>query len=78
MLPPMSSPVPGYAGMTVNERLYAAGLLGVWDRAIDDGARATAIDILGQVELASQAENIVDAVLATPGKYGFPRKPYGS
>jgi hypothetical protein len=60
-----------YSGMTVNERLVAARLVGRWDAAIEVRDRTAALDVLNQVELASQAADIVDAVLADPQKYGF-------
>lgn len=63
---------PRYVGMSVNERLYWAGLIDAWDAAIQGGDRQVAIDLLGRVDLASQAVDIVDGVLADPAKYGFP------
>ncbi|MBA8805438.1 hypothetical protein FB382_003729 [Nocardioides ginsengisegetis] len=60
--------------MTVNERLVAAGLLGQWDAAIDAGDRRLAIKVLQQVAMsADSAAATVDAVLASPSYYGFPR-----
>ena len=69
----MSSPRPDYSAMTVNERLFVAGLLEAWGSAIRAGDRRAAVDVLGQVDLADQAESIVDTTLADPEKYGFPR-----
>jgi hypothetical protein len=61
--------------MTVNERLFVAGLLDPWDRAINRGDREKAIDILGQVDMdPSSASQTVDAVLSDPSKYGYPRE----
>ncbi|HTT20334.1 MAG TPA: hypothetical protein VMG82_15400 [Candidatus Sulfotelmatobacter sp.] len=60
-----------FAGMTINERLYVAGLMPEWDAAATarDGARM--VEILGRIGLANQAEHIADTVLANPRRYGF-------
>ena len=50
-------------GMTVNERLYATGLVAAWDEAVQRKDRAALINLLGKVELADQAEAIANAVL---------------
>ena len=55
---------PGYGGMTVNERLVMSGLIATWDRAIAEGDRVTAIEVLGQVDLENQAAAIVETALA--------------
>jgi hypothetical protein len=57
--------------MTVNERLYEAGLTQAWDAAAisRDGDRM--IELLRQVELEEQAEQILNATLADPKRYGF-------
>jgi hypothetical protein len=57
--------------MTVNERLFEAGLLEQWDNAARARDRRTMIEILSRVDLESQAEWIADMVLANPPKYGF-------
>jgi hypothetical protein len=54
----------GYGGMTVNERLVMSGLVATWDRAIAQGDRASAIEVLGRVDLQSQAAEIVETALA--------------
>jgi hypothetical protein len=65
---------PDYDGMTVNERLSAAGLLGQFDAAIDAGERQHAIELLEQVAMSEDsAASTVDAVLANPAMYGHPR-----
>ncbi len=64
---------PRFSGMTVNERLAVAGLLEAWDSAISTADRGQAVEVLSQVDLADQAEWIVDTTLANPAKYGFPR-----
>jgi hypothetical protein len=62
--------------MTVNERLFVAGLLADFDAAIDRGDREKAIDVLCRVDLdQSQAASTVDTTLANPEKYGYPRSP---
>ena len=60
-----------YSGMTVNERLYEAGITDAWDTAANSRNRDRMIELLGQVELSDQAERIVDTILANPGRYGF-------
>jgi len=56
--------------MTVNERLYHAGLLGEWQASLDAGNRDRMIAILNQVELADQSSLIADKILADPQQYG--------
>jgi hypothetical protein len=57
--------------MTVNERLFTAGLIGEFDATIDTGDRHRAIELLKQVAISeSSAAATVDAVLANPSKYG--------
>jgi hypothetical protein len=71
----MESSRPNYSAMTVNERLFAAGLLGEFDSAIDRLDRQDAIAVLCKVDLdAKQGALIVDTVLGDPAKYGFPRQ----
>ncbi len=40
-----------YAGMTVNERLYASGLMNVCDKAVSEKNTAEVVRILKEVEL---------------------------
>ena len=61
---------PNYAGMTVNERLFAAGLLAVFDDAARKRDRDKMIELLRRVEVETP-EWSVDAILADPGRYGF-------
>lgn len=64
---------PDFGGMTVNERLLAAGLVGQFDAAIHAGDRGRAIELLSQVGMSeSSAASTVDAVLADPTHYGYP------
>lgn len=60
----------GLAGMTVNERLVARGLLDDWDRAVRSGDRDTMVLILRRVAMPN-APQIADVVLADPAAYGF-------
>ncbi len=65
----------GYSGMTVNERLYDAGLLEEFDDALRRGDRDQLIAILTRVELdAEQSAWTADTVLAHPTRY-LPGKP---
>ncbi|WP_434317997.1 hypothetical protein [Leifsonia sp. P73] len=71
----MSDSHANYSAMTVNERLFVAGLLDPWDRAINRCDREKAIEILGQVDMdPSSASLTVDAVFTNPSKYGYPRR----
>jgi hypothetical protein len=70
----MNSSRPNYSGMTINERLFVAGLLEDFDSAVGAGDCKAAIDVLHKIDLDErQAGQTVDAVLAEPSKYGFPR-----
>lgn len=64
--------------MTTNERLFVTGLIGEWDAAINAGDRQQAIHLLNQVDLETQAAEIVDKVLTDPPKYGFSRPPHSA
>jgi len=54
-----------FDGMTVNERLFSAGLLEAFDAATQRRNRDAMITILGQVAVAD-AESIADSILAAP------------
>jgi hypothetical protein len=58
-----------YSGMTVNERLFTAGLLEEWDAATSARDRGHLVAILRQVHV-SDPDRSVDAHLARPTKYG--------
>jgi len=59
-------------GMTVNERIYAIGLLDQWDRAAKARDRDRMIQILSQCALSQeQCVQTTDAVLKNPAMYGF-------
>ena len=60
-----------YSGMTVNERLWDAGIMDAWDAAVISRDRDRMIELLGRIELASEAEWIVDTTLANPKRYGY-------
>jgi hypothetical protein len=57
--------------MTVNERLFSAGLRDQFDAAARSRDRRRMIALLVAVELADEASRIVDTVLANPTKYGY-------
>jgi hypothetical protein len=61
---------PDYAGMTVNERLYCAGIMDQWRDAARRRDRDAMIELLKQVDVRSAAWS-VDTMLANPQKYGF-------
>jgi hypothetical protein len=68
----MNTDRPDFAGMTLNERLYCASVIGKWDAACHARNRDAMLAILGEVEIAEPGRApIVDAVLADPAKYGF-------
>jgi hypothetical protein len=65
-------PFSPYEAMTVNERLFAAGLLARWDAAVRRRHRGEMVALLRRVDLTpEQAAETSDAVLASPRKYGF-------
>jgi hypothetical protein len=62
----------GFGGMTVNERLFTAGLLEAFDDAARRRDRERLVDLLVQVELSrTDAESSVATLLADPAKYGY-------
>ena len=52
-----------FAGMTVNERLFSAGLLPEWDDAIADQNRGKLAELLDQVQLKDQSSEIIESAL---------------
>jgi hypothetical protein len=59
-----------FAGMTVNERLFAAGVLSRWDDACRRRDRQSMIEVLCEVEFSAvQAASTVDQTLAHPEVY---------
>jgi hypothetical protein len=62
---------PNYSGVTLNERLFVAGLLHEWDAAVQARDRNRMIELLRKVDLPNDAEPISDKVLANPRFYGF-------
>jgi len=68
--------VADFAGMTVNERLFAAGLLEKFDTAAKNRDRATMVSLLVKTALPRiSAEESVDTLLSNPTKYGYPDQP---
>lgn len=59
-----------YAGMTINERLYAAGLMDQFDAAARARDRDVMISILNGVAVGDAAGSI-DAILRDPTLYGY-------
>ena len=53
--------------MTVNERFSAMGLDSEWTSAVDRRDRDTMLKLLARVELADQAEWIVDTLMKRLG-----------
>jgi len=61
-----------YSGMTVNERLYVAGLLNAFDLAAKGRDRPRMVEILVSVYLPhAAAQETTDSILANPGFYGI-------
>jgi hypothetical protein len=59
------------AGMTVNERLFAAGLLDAFDQAVLRRDREALVDILNRVDVPGP-DLTIDAIFADPARYGYP------
>jgi hypothetical protein len=63
---------PEYAGMTTNERLFAAGLLEAFDEAARRRDREEMMRLLIEVELEpADAARTVEFIIADPRKYRF-------
>jgi hypothetical protein len=61
-----------FAGTTINERLWKAGLIEKFDAAILARQESTAIALLLRVELLDeQAKDTVAAIFSNPTKYGY-------
>ena len=61
-----------YNGMTVNERLLAAGLLNAFGAAARSGDQSAMIDILLSVAMTPhQCKQTTDAIMANPKTYGY-------
>jgi hypothetical protein len=59
-------------GMTVNERLFASGLLEEFDAAIRAKDKQAALAILERAQLTrAQAVETVEKILAHPAFYGY-------
>lgn len=59
-----------FAGMTVNERLFVAGVMDAFGAAARARDRECMIGILCDVEV-EDASTTVDAILAEPTRYGY-------
>jgi len=63
---------PDYGGMTVNERLFEAGLMSEFDSAVRARDREHIIAVLMRVALSKDdAAFTADTILANPKRYGF-------
>ena len=63
---------PDYAGMTVNERLFEAGLMDAFDAAVRARDRERIISVLMQVALSEEdAAFTTDTILGNPKRYGY-------
>ncbi len=61
-----------YSGMTLNERLFTAGLLEQFDDAARNADRARMLGLLLKVGLSEpEAQRSVDAILSSPARYGL-------
>ena len=58
--PPTMPEQVDYSGMTVNERLFSAGILKAWDAAAESRNRKRMVELLSWVGLADQANQIVE------------------
>jgi hypothetical protein len=59
-------------GMTVNERLFACGVLNKWEDAAKDRKREVMIAVLRDVAMTEkEAAWTTDTVLKNPKAYGF-------
>jgi hypothetical protein len=59
----MQDEKPNFAGMTTNERLFAAKLLDQFDDAVRQGDVVKMIELLTAVDLSADAPAIAEAVL---------------
>lgn len=63
---------PGYSGMTLNERLFNAGILDAFDAAARRRDRGAMVRLIQEVDVTrDEAERSVDTILANPEKYGY-------
>jgi len=61
---------PNLAGMTVNERLFAVGLLDEFDAAARRGDRTKMIECFTAIGLGADAASRTETVLNHPTRYG--------
>ena len=61
-----------YSGMTVNERLFEAGLMSAFDQAARARNKTKMVEILKKVELTdAQANETSVAIINSPSMYGY-------
>lgn len=61
-----------YAGMTVNERIFACGVMDDFDRAAKTQNKEKIIEILLKVDLTvDQATQTAEDILSDPARYGY-------
>jgi hypothetical protein len=61
-----------YSGMALNERLFVAKLLDVFDEAVGKRDRKRLVEILEKVNLNEhEANRIIDGIFTNPKKYGY-------
>jgi hypothetical protein len=56
--------------MSVNERLFTAGLLDQFDDAVRAGDKDLMVALLSRVDLENDAKLIAEKILAHPTRYG--------
>lgn len=66
---------PDYSGMTLNERLFSAGLLMDWDTAVQSRNRKRMVELLSKVDLADQADHAAGHNPSRPTAIRIPRTP---
>ena len=67
-----STELPPLSAMTINERLFARGLLAQFDAAARHRDRDTLLLLLREVELSEvDATRCVNAIFADPKRFGF-------
>jgi len=59
-----------YAGMTVNERLFEAGLMEAFDVAVRARDRAEMLRLLTEIDVEEAAWS-ADTILRNPGRCGY-------
>ena len=61
-----------FAGMTMNERLYTAGIADKFDAAVRRKDKTVLMELLAQIEIpARQSQETIDLIFGNPAKYGY-------